>query len=49
MLVEQIIKVELRGPGPSGLTYTPTTAYFYDKTKTSVENLRVNHYLLLKY
>ena len=33
MLIEQIIKFELRGPGPPGRTYTPQTGYFYDKTK----------------
>ena len=43
MLVEQSIEVELMGPEPHGLTCTPTTAYFHDKTKTSTENLRVDH------
>ena len=49
MLIEQIIKVEWRGPGPPGRTSTPITAYFHDKTKISKENLRVYQYLLLKY
>ena len=35
MLIEQIIKFELRGLGLPGHIYTPTTAYFYDKTKIS--------------
>ena len=25
MLIEQIIEIELRGPGPPGRTYTPVT------------------------
>ena len=49
MLIEQIIEFELRVPGPPGRTYTPTSDYFYDKTKVSIENLPVNYYLLLKY
>ena len=28
MLIEQIIEFELRGSGPPGRTYTPTTGYF---------------------
>ena len=48
MLIEQIIKLQLRGPGPPGLTRTPLTKYFHDKTKISKENLRVDFYLLLK-
>ena len=47
MLIEQIIELELKGPGP--LAYTPITAYFHDKTKISKENLGVDYYLLLKY
>ena len=39
MLIEQIIEFELRGPGPPGRTCTPTTGYFYDKTKISAKNL----------
>ena len=38
MLIEQIIEFELRGPGLLGRTCTPTTGYFYDKTKISKEN-----------
>ena len=49
MLIILIIELELRGPGPPGRAYTPTTVYFYDKTKISKENLRVDYYLLLKY
>ena len=48
MLIEQTIEVQLRGPGPPGRTYTSITGYFYDKTKISKENFRVNYYLLLK-
>ena len=48
MLIEQIIELQLRGPGPPGRTYTPITGYFHDKTKISKENLRVDYYLLLK-
>ena len=48
MLIEQIIELQLRGPGPPGRTYTPITGYFLDKTKISKENLRVDYYLLLK-
>ena len=39
MLIEQIIKLQLRGPGPPDRTCTPKTGYFYDKTKISKENL----------
>ena len=49
MLIEQIIEFELREPGPPGRTCTPTTGYFYDKTKMSKANHRVDYYLLLKY
>ena len=49
MLIILMIEFELRGPGPTGRIYTPRTVYFYDKTKISKENLRVNYYLLLKY
>ena len=35
MLIILIIEFELRGPGPPGRICTPTTGYFYDKTKTS--------------
>ena len=38
MLIEQSIEFELE-PGLPGCTCTPTTGYFYDKTKTSKENL----------
>ena len=47
MLIEQVIEFKLRGPGPPDCTRTSTTGYFYNKTKISRENLRLN--LLLKY
>ena len=34
MLIEQIVELQLRGPGPSGLTCTSITGYFYDKKKS---------------
>ena len=49
MLVEQIIELQLRGPGPPGLTCTSITGYFYDKTKLLKENLRVGFHLQLKW
>ena len=49
MLIEQIIEFELRGQGLSGRTCIPITGYFHDKTKICKENLRVDHYLLIKY
>ena len=48
MLIERIIKLQLRGPGAPGRTCTPTTGYFHDKTNITKENLRVDCYLLLK-
>ena len=36
MLIEHIIELELRGPGP------PVRTTGYDKTKISKENIRVN-------
>ena len=48
MLIEQIIELQLRGPGPPDQTCTPITGYFHDKTKISKQNLRVDYYLLLK-
>ena len=48
MLIERIIKLQLRGPGHPGQTCTPITGYCHDKTKISKENLRVDYYLLLK-
>ena len=49
MVIEQIIELQLRGPGLSGRACTPITAgYFHDKTKISKENLRADYYLLLK-
>ena len=49
MLIEQIIKFEFMGLVPLGCICTPATGYFYDKTKISKENLRVDYYLLPKY
>ena len=39
MLIEQIFKFDLKGPGPPchSPTCAPTTGYFYDKTKISEE------------
>ena len=34
MLIERIIELQLRGPGPPGRTRTPITGYFHDKTKS---------------
>ena len=48
MLIEQIIELELRRPGPPGRTCNSITGYFHDKTKISNEKLRVDYYLLLK-
>ena len=41
MLIEQIVELQLRRPGPLGLTCTSITGYFHDKTKIFKENLRV--------
>ena len=57
MFIEQIIEFELIGPGPPQFkfnntftrTYTPTTGYFYERTKISKENLSVDYDFLLKY
>ena len=43
MLIEQIIKFELMGPGSPG-----RTCNLYDERKIVKTNLRVNYYLLLK-
>ena len=48
MLIEQIVELQLRGPGPPGLTCTSITGYFHDKTKIPKENFRVGFHLLLK-
>ena len=48
MLIERIIELQLRGPGPSGEHSTPITGYFHDKTKIFEKNPRVDYYLLLK-
>ena len=48
MFVEQTIELELRSPGTPGGTYNPKPGYFYDKTKISKANIRVNCYLLQK-
>ena len=48
MLIEQIVELQLREPGPPSLTCTSITGYFHDKATTSKENLRVGFHLLLK-
>ena len=48
MLIEQIVELQWRGPGPPGLTCTSITGYFHDKTKICKENLPVGFHLLLK-
>ena len=48
MLIEQIVELQWRGPGPPGLTCTSITGYFHDKTKISKENPRVGFHLVLK-
>ena len=48
MMIEQMVELQLRGPGPPGRTCTPITGYFHDKTKISKENLQVDYYSLLK-
>ena len=48
MLIEQIVELQLKGPGPPGRTCTSITGYFHDKTKISKENLQVGFHLLLK-
>ena len=45
MLIILINKFELREPWPAARICTPTTGYFYDETKISKENLRVDYYL----
>ena len=42
MLIKQITKFELRGPGPPGRTCTSAIAYFHQKTKISKKNLQVD-------
>ena len=42
MLIEQIIEFELS-------FFRDITIYFHDKAKISLENLRVDYYLVLKY
>ena len=49
MLIEQIVKFEWRELVPIGRISTPATGYFYDKTKISKKNFRVDDYILLKY
>ena len=48
MLIEQIVELQLMGPGPPGLTCTSITDYLHDITKISKEKLRVGFHLLLK-
>ena len=53
MLIEQIIKFELRGLSSQVVhvivQFTLKTGYFHDKTKIFKANLQVSYYLLLKY
>ena len=49
MLIEPIVELQRRVPGPPGITRTSISGYFHDKTKTSLENLRVGFHLLLKF
>ena len=49
MFLEQTSKFECRGLVPISRINTPAIGYFYDKTKISKENIRVDYYLLLKY
>ena len=49
MLIEQIIKFELRGPGPVAVHVLLQLIIFMTKQKSFQKNLRVDHYLLLKY
>ena len=49
MFFEQTIKFEFGRLVPLGRICTSATGYFYDKTKISKENLRMDYYLLLKY
>ena len=43
MLIEQIIEFKFRSYGPPSRTCSPTTGYFYYKTKTSKEYIRVDY------
>ena len=49
MFIEQVNKFEFWGRVPLGCIWAPEPGNFYDKTKISKENLRVDYYLLLKY
>ena len=46
MLVEQIIEFELSESGLPGRIRTPTTCYFYDKTKIFKEYLRMDYFII---
>ena len=46
MLIKRIIGFQLRGPGPPGRKCTPTTGYFHDKTKISLEYLPVDYFTI---
>ena len=46
MLIEQIIELELREPGPPSRTCTSKTGYFHEKQNFHGKYL--SHYLLLK-
>ena len=49
MFIEQSIEFEFKFNNIFTRSCIPTTGYFYEKTKISKENFRVDYYLLLKY
>ena len=49
MLIKQIIKFKLRGPGPPARTYTTKLVIFRAKQKSFREDHSVDYYLLLQY
>ena len=44
MLIEQIIELQLRGPGPPVRTCTPIAGYFHDKTNISIFEWIINYF-----
>ena len=44
MLIQQIVEIELKGPGPPSRTCTPVTGWLHDKTKIMKENLWTDYY-----
>ena len=47
--MEQIIKFKFGELVPLGRVCAPATGYFYNKTKISKKNFRVDYFLLLYY